>query len=615
MSEIVFREIRIEDKQWMSEKFAEDDRNACEYSFANNFVWRNAYQIEVAEAYGCAIARFYARGERLYSYPIGRGNRRRIIATLLEECKEKGEPFKMLPVTGADKKDLARWFPGQFFVDGIRYDYDYVYSREKLATLAGTKMHGKRNHIARFKELGDWSYETITDENMEECVAMGHEWVSMHTEEWNAEMEAEMNAVYQGFEHWKELGLVGGLLRLDGKVVAFTVGERLNSNTFVVHFEKAFPQLQGAYPMINQQFVQHECADYEYVNREEDTGDLGLRRAKLSYEPEILLKKYMAVYSPIAFAEPEYDRRSILEMWNTCFGDSEEGIRFYLDRRLTDENMLVIWQDGKPVSMASFFPTEYVTKDEVVPAKYVYAVATLPEYRDRGLASQILSFAQTQWKQPLILSPAEQSLVEYYGNQGFLPKFEEQTRIIPAMNEEQLRAEIASLLGTASGDAPGVTTDVTEFTELEITAEEYRKLRDLALEQPGYVRWDEDAIQFAMDYNTFYGGRTIKLCGQEKGGAVAMYHTENGQLKITELFAVLPGNMTGNQAEKDHEIQKNAAILSEKLKAEAVQFLLQTEQVQEAVCHIPGGMLLPSERDLLEDRELPETGYLNLALD
>ena len=94
--------------------------------------------------------------------------------------------------------------------------------------------------------------------------------------------------------YFEELGLTGGVLRLSGQVIAFTLGEPLSDDTFVVHFEKAFPEIQGAYPMINQQFVLAECQDYQYVNREEDTGDEGLRKAKLSYKPVILLDKYTA---------------------------------------------------------------------------------------------------------------------------------------------------------------------------------------------------------------------------------------------------------------------------------------------------------------------------------
>ena len=90
---------------------------------------------------------------------------------------------------------------------------------------------------------------------------------------------------------YKELGLKGGVLKDEGRIVAFTVGEPLCEDTFVVHIEKAFPDVEGAYPMINQQFVQHECMEYQYVNREEDTGAEGLRKAKLSYRPVFLVEK------------------------------------------------------------------------------------------------------------------------------------------------------------------------------------------------------------------------------------------------------------------------------------------------------------------------------------
>ena len=90
---------------------------------------------------------------------------------------------------------------------------------------------------------------------------------------------------------FKELELTGGILRVDGQIVAFTIGEPICSDTFVVHIEKAFPDVQGAYTMINQQFVEHECMDYKYVNREEDTGDEGLRKAKRSYRPVFMVEK------------------------------------------------------------------------------------------------------------------------------------------------------------------------------------------------------------------------------------------------------------------------------------------------------------------------------------
>lgn len=209
----------------------------------------------------------------------------------------------------------------------------YIYTREKLATLAGKKLHGKRNHIARFKDSGDWSYEPMTAENVEECRTMTYTWIHMREEKWNEEMNQEISVLHEAFDHMQELGLVGGVLRRDGQIVAFSIGERLNSETFVVHFEKAYPDLQGAYPMINQQFVLHECEGYAYVNREEDTGDPGLRKAKLSYYPDILLPKYELEESGVVYADPERDAPYIQEIWQKCFGDEEDYIQFYLKHR------------------------------------------------------------------------------------------------------------------------------------------------------------------------------------------------------------------------------------------------------------------------------------------
>ena len=275
--ETVFHEITLQDKAWMDRKFAEDDRNACEYSFANNFMWRNVYQVRVAELHGCLVVRFIDGEIHCFSFPVGNGDKKAAVEELLAICHEEGIQLLIAPASEQDRAQMLEWFPGRFLIEGDRNDYDYIYTREKLATLAGKKLHGKRNHIARFKDLGDWSYEPMTAENVEECRTMTYTWIHMREEKWNEEMNQEISVLHEAFDHMQELGLVGGVLRRDGQIVAFSIGERLNSETFVVHFEKAYPDLQGAYPMINQQFVLHECEGYAYVNREEDTGDPGLR--------------------------------------------------------------------------------------------------------------------------------------------------------------------------------------------------------------------------------------------------------------------------------------------------------------------------------------------------
>lgn len=131
----------------------------------------------------------------------------------------------------------------------------------------------------------------MSGDNLEECFQMALKWRNDNgcndDEEKNAEMCVTLNAL----RLFEELELSGGVLRVDGEIVAFTLGEPVCSDTFVVHIEKAFADIQGAYPMINQQFVEHECMDYLYVNREEDTGSEGLRKAKLSYRPVFMVEK------------------------------------------------------------------------------------------------------------------------------------------------------------------------------------------------------------------------------------------------------------------------------------------------------------------------------------
>ena len=131
----------------------------------------------------------------------------------------------------------------------------------------------------------------MTEDNLEECFQMALKWRNENGCDEDHDKNAEMCVTLNSLRLFKELELTGGILRVNGEIVAFTMGEPINDDTFVVHIEKAFADIQGAYPMINQQFVEHECAAYKYINREEDTGAEGLRKAKLSYRPVFLVEK------------------------------------------------------------------------------------------------------------------------------------------------------------------------------------------------------------------------------------------------------------------------------------------------------------------------------------
>lgn len=533
---LTFHPISLEDRDWITQKLEESDYASCEYAFANNFMWSEVYEVEVGQAFDCGIIRYRMSGNFQYSFPFGNGDKKKAIELLRGICAAHGHKLYMYPIEEDARKKLIEWFPGEFELDADRGDFDYVYTVEKLSTLRGKKLHGKRNHIARFKDDDDWSYEPLNKQNMDECREMAKLWIDQREEKWNEEMEQEMRVLEKAFVYYDELGLMGGVLRKKGEIVAFTMGERLNSDTMVVHFEKAYPELQGAYPMINQQFVLHEGQRFTYVNREEDTGDLGLRKAKLSYYPDILLKKYTALESHVVFAN-ETDTESMIDIWQRCFGDSREYIQMYLDKRFETENMLVIHEDGKPVSMASFLPVMITINGEQIAARYVYAVATLPEYRRRGYATEIIKYAAEKYQEPLLLQPAEEELERYYAGMGFEKVFEPS----PCWIYE----------GLPVGDSAEVTAaseiNIGEWDLERIQAKEYKALRDFCFAGEGYVEWDEQAISYALEENNVCGGEACKLtCGDRT--ALLLYRVEDKKLRIVEttleeneLRDILPG--------------------------------------------------------------------------
>lgn len=292
MTEPEFKRPELEDKELIESYFEKCPSRSCERTFVNVYLWSRHYKVKYAVIEDALV--FVNEGEELsFAYPAGEPEAvKKALEFLMEYCREKECPFILYNVTSEMFDQLDGWYPGRFTIEYNRDLADYVYETEKLAILAGKKLHGKRNHINKFKALyPDWTYETLSDDNVEDCFQMALKWRNQNGCEDDPEKNAEMCVTLNSLRLYKELGLKGGVLKAGDRIVAFTVGEPLCSDTFVVHIEKAFPDVEGAYPMINQQFVQHECMDFAYVNREEDTGAEGLRKAKLSYRPAFLEEK------------------------------------------------------------------------------------------------------------------------------------------------------------------------------------------------------------------------------------------------------------------------------------------------------------------------------------
>ena len=293
MIEINFKRAELEDKEVISHYFKHHTSRSCERTFVNVYLWSRHYKVQFAIVEDTLV--FKSEDDGLaFAFPAGEPeNVKKALEVLMEYSKERGYPFCMYNVTPDFFAMLEQWYPGRFQIEYNEDDADYVYESEKLATLSGKKLHSKRNHVNKFKTEyeGRWSYEPITKDNLEECFQMGLKWRNDNGCEEDEEKNAEICVTLNSLRLFEELELVGGILRVDGEIVAFTIGEPICSDTFVVHIEKAYADIPGAYNMINQQFVEHECMNYKYVNREEDTGAEGLRKAKRSYRPVFMVDK------------------------------------------------------------------------------------------------------------------------------------------------------------------------------------------------------------------------------------------------------------------------------------------------------------------------------------
>ncbi|MGO5051855.1 DUF2156 domain-containing protein [Lachnospiraceae bacterium LCP25S3_G4] len=292
MKEIEFKRPMMEDKELLESYFKKYPSRSCERTFVNVFLWSRAYGVEYAVIENAIVFRQKTEKGCAFAYPVGAPEDVKRAIERLQNCCEYGNSLRLYHVTEEGFAQLEAWYPGVYQIEYDRDIADYVYEAEKLATLSGKKLHGKRNHINKFKATYEnWAYESLSKDNVEECFQMALKWRSDNGCDDDVEKNKEMCVTLNSLRLFEELGLKGGILRVDGEIVAFTMGEPICDDTFVVHIEKAFPDIPGAYPMINQQFVEHECMDYKYINREEDTGAEGLRKAKLSYRPAFLVEK------------------------------------------------------------------------------------------------------------------------------------------------------------------------------------------------------------------------------------------------------------------------------------------------------------------------------------
>lgn len=291
-----FSEITIRDKEIFDKYLALYNPLASEFTFTNFFMWREYYNFmyKIVDELLCVIAK--PPGQDPYALmPFGnikRDNFLEAVRHLKEYFSKKGWNLVFQKVAEQDLIQLSSIGIPQSDMVYDRDNSDYLYLTDDLVNLRGKKFHAKRNHINKFNRLYEFEYVPMHEELAGECLRIMRDWCISRDCDCQKGEYCERHANEEVLNNYGLLGLKGALIKVDGVFEAFTIGEMLNRDTAVIHIEKANFTIDGLYAVINQQFCQNEWAHTTYINREQDLGQQGLRKSKLSYNPVMMIKKY-----------------------------------------------------------------------------------------------------------------------------------------------------------------------------------------------------------------------------------------------------------------------------------------------------------------------------------
>ncbi len=290
-----FRPVTLEDKPAADRYYARSNFMGSEYCFANLFIWRKKYHTEIAEYGGFLMVKTKDLGIPHYLYPPGEGDLKEAIDELLACAEKEPEGYAIYGIKEENIEKIESLYPGKFNFSSNRASFDYIYETEALINLSGSKYHSKRNHINKFiARYGEISYRHIDASDISDCRNAYRKWLEDKPEKAKKGLEEEAGAINECMENYEALGLKGGLIIVGGEICSFTMGSPINNETFGIHVEKSLIECQGGYAVINREFAKNTISGYRYVNREEDLGLKGLRKAKMSYRPAFLLEKFAA---------------------------------------------------------------------------------------------------------------------------------------------------------------------------------------------------------------------------------------------------------------------------------------------------------------------------------
>lgn len=278
------RPLDMADKSLLDQLLKQLQPRVSELTFAGLFLFRRAHDYRLTRVYDSLVVLGNGYDGRPYILPPMGGDVAGALAALFADEWE---------LYGSDEAFTARYLTGSgLAVSEERDSFDYLYLREELATLPGNRFHKKKNRINYFTSRHNHETDLYAAKHRCGCLTLLNTWYKMAEREENVSLDLELEATAEALTTAEALGLEGIVILVEGEVRAFSLGERLNSETAVCHFEKADPFMEGLSQLVNREFAARLFTDCRYLNREQDLGEPGLRNAKLSYHPVELVKKY-----------------------------------------------------------------------------------------------------------------------------------------------------------------------------------------------------------------------------------------------------------------------------------------------------------------------------------
>lgn len=286
------RNLVFEDKLLLDKLFKVMQPQMSELTFTNLFVWNEAGPVQLSRLDSTVLLqrKRIRDGKNVLLLPLTKEP----ISAVLEDVKKVASGNYPQMLFYSMESEQIKQLSQRFRVEPDRDDWDYVYLSSDLADLPGDKYHSKRNFITRCVSTYKCEYVKLNEQVVNDCLQLQTEWCNLRKCDTVSGLEAENKAIKTVFDKYPLLAVSGGAVYVDGKLEAFTLAEPLNNDTAVIHFEKANPEITGLYQLINQWFCQNALRTFKFVNREQDLGVSGLRKAKLSYHPHHMVEKYLA---------------------------------------------------------------------------------------------------------------------------------------------------------------------------------------------------------------------------------------------------------------------------------------------------------------------------------